>query len=131
MRCLFSLGVLALFAAPAVAQDNLPSLPQPRLQSIFPCGAKLGATVEVTFAGTDLELPEALHFSHPGLTAEEEKGSGSFVAALDAHRYPSGAGRDGRREMNPDPFVSPACSAVSGVAVAQGLAVGACRIDFR
>jgi hypothetical protein len=54
----------------AVAQQNLPTLPQPRLQSVFPSGGKTGSTVEVTFTGTDLEEPEGLFFSHPGLKAE-------------------------------------------------------------
>jgi hypothetical protein len=64
------LGVLALGAAQAAAQQNLPPLPQPRLQSLFPGGARAGTTVEVTFAGTDIDEPEALYFSHPGLQAE-------------------------------------------------------------
>ncbi|HLW65893.1 MAG TPA: PPC domain-containing protein [Gemmataceae bacterium] len=60
----------AFTAGSAVAQQNLPTLPQPRLQSVFPSGGKAGATVEVSFTGTDLEDPESLFFSHPGLKAE-------------------------------------------------------------
>jgi hypothetical protein len=73
MRRLFPLlGVLGLLVSfsPARCQQNLPPLPQPRLQTVFPAGGKVGTTVEVTFAGTDLEEPEALLFSHPGLRAE-------------------------------------------------------------
>ncbi len=65
--------LLALLLVPgreAQAQPNLPTLPRPRLQSIFPMGAKVGATVEVTLTGTDIEDPEDLHFSHPGIKAE-------------------------------------------------------------
>src|SRR5439155_14763786 len=64
------LAALALTAPAVRAQQNLPTLPQPRLQSVFPPGAKVGSTVEVTFIGTDIDEPDALHFSHPGLKAE-------------------------------------------------------------
>src|SRR5262245_9950455 len=73
MRCYsFILALLGacFVVASAHAQQNLPTLPQPRLQSIFPSGGKVGTTVEVTFTGTDLEEPQALLFSHPGLKAE-------------------------------------------------------------
>src|SRR5262245_31862371 len=61
---------LALLALPAHGQQNLPPLPQPRLQTVFPAGGKVGTNLEVTFVGTDLDEPEALLFSHPGLKAE-------------------------------------------------------------
>ncbi len=70
MRLALAVGLLGLLSAPAVAQPNLPPLPQPRLQTVFPCGAKAGTTIEVTFTGTDIEDAEGLHFSHPGLKAE-------------------------------------------------------------
>src|SRR5262245_48350886 len=41
--------------------------PRPRLNSLTPCGGKAGTTVEVTFAGSDTEQPEALWFSHGGI----------------------------------------------------------------
>src|SRR6187401_988627 len=63
-------GALCLTQA-AQAQVNMgDQLPQTRLQSLTPCGAKQGATVEVTFRGTDVEDPEAMIFSHPGIKAE-------------------------------------------------------------
>src|SRR6266436_9335251 len=46
------------------------NLPNPRLLTLTPCGAKAGTTVEVTFSGTDLEEPQTLLFSHPGIKAE-------------------------------------------------------------
>lgn len=64
-----SLGLFLLVSG-AVAQQNLPPLPQPRLQTVFPPGGKAGTTLEVTFVGTDVEEPDGLHFSHPGLRAE-------------------------------------------------------------
>src|SRR5947209_18012470 len=45
-------------------------LPVPRINTLLPCGGKAGSTFEVTFTGTDIEEPEALVFSHPGLKAE-------------------------------------------------------------
>ncbi len=54
----------------AAAQiQNGNQLPTPRLNAITPCGGNPGSTLEVTFAGTDLESPEALIFSHPGIKA--------------------------------------------------------------
>jgi hypothetical protein len=59
-----------LLAGPARAQvQNGNLLPAPRLATILPMGARAGAAVEVTFTGTDLESPEALVFSHPGIKA--------------------------------------------------------------
>jgi len=54
-----------LAAAPAFGQ-----LPAARLNSVFPCGARQGTTVECTIAGADLEAASGLDFSHPGITAE-------------------------------------------------------------
>jgi hypothetical protein len=45
-------------------------LPMPRLNSIFPCGARQGTTVECTVAGGDLDGATGLYFSHPGIRAE-------------------------------------------------------------
>jgi Bacterial pre-peptidase C-terminal domain len=54
----------------ALAQQQLPGLPQPRLESVAPLGAKLGTGVELSLTGVDLEETEALVFSHPGIKAE-------------------------------------------------------------
>jgi hypothetical protein len=48
--------------------DN--NLPNPRLLVLTPPGGKAGTTVEVGFNGTDLEEPQTLLFSHPGIKAE-------------------------------------------------------------
>jgi hypothetical protein len=42
-------------------------LPVPRLFTVFPCGGKSGSTIEVTFSGQDIEEPESLLFSQPGI----------------------------------------------------------------
>jgi hypothetical protein len=62
---------LFLSAGTAVAQPPLGNnLPNPRLMTVTPPGGKVGTTVEVTFGGTDLEEPQTLLFSHPGIKAE-------------------------------------------------------------
>jgi Bacterial pre-peptidase C-terminal domain len=59
-----------LLARPGAAQlINGNMLPNPRLSVITPAGGKAGSTVEVTFAGTDLEEPDGLYFSHAGIKA--------------------------------------------------------------
>ena len=45
-------------------------LPQPRITSAFPSGAKTGSVQVVTVNGTDLDDATGLVFSHPGITAE-------------------------------------------------------------
>src|SRR5437867_859506 len=59
-------------ARPAAAQQPPPgnALPLPRLTTVTPCGGKVGGSFEVAFAGTDLDEPQGLLFSHPGLRAE-------------------------------------------------------------
>ncbi len=48
-------------------------LPQTRLKSIFPAGGQVGTTVELKLtAGDDLEEVRALHFTHPGITAQQK-----------------------------------------------------------
>jgi hypothetical protein len=64
-------GIGLLFARPSHAQQNAGSnLPAPRLMTVMPPGGKVGSSVEVIFTGTDLEEPEQLRFSHPGIKAE-------------------------------------------------------------
>ncbi len=62
----------ALLSGLASAQPQQPgsALPHPQLTTLVPCGGKAGTVVEVTFTGTDLEEPEGLIFSHPGIKAE-------------------------------------------------------------
>src|SRR5713101_1722474 len=68
-----SLTVFAFWAQTALSLGQQPldnNLPNPRLLALTPCGAKAGTTVEVTFAGTDLEEPQTLLFSHSGIKVE-------------------------------------------------------------
>ena len=66
---LATLGLL-LAAGRATAQQQGSNLPAPRLLTVFPCGARIGTTVDVTLAGTDVEEPDSVLFSHPGIKAE-------------------------------------------------------------
>ena len=69
--CMPALAALFLTGALAQGQQQQgPGLPLPRLESAMPCGAKVGSTVELTLAGTDLEDAEAVIFSHAGIKAE-------------------------------------------------------------
>jgi hypothetical protein len=68
-----ALAILAfagLFVPPAHAQRNPNGAPQPKLYAVFPPGGKVGTTVDVTVAGRDLDEPEKLVFSNPGIKAE-------------------------------------------------------------
>ncbi|MBM4070041.1 MAG: hypothetical protein FJ271_13975 [Planctomycetes bacterium] len=71
--CWRNLSVIALCAfAASHAQGQIQNgnqLPTPRLNSITPLGGNPGTTVDVSFSGGDLELPEAMIFSHAGIKA--------------------------------------------------------------
>ncbi len=70
------LGVLGLLAVRAVAQQPIPlppGLPIPRIETVFPLGARVGTTVEINVTGTNLDTPEGLLFSRPGFKAEPIK----------------------------------------------------------
>src|SRR5438067_828435 len=65
-----SIFVLLFCTGQAKAQiANGNSWPKPRLSVLTPAGGKVGATFEVAFTGTDLDEPQGLYFSHPGITA--------------------------------------------------------------
>jgi hypothetical protein len=66
--CLAALCTATL-ATSAVAQLP-PTLPNPRLNWLFPAGGQAGTTVEVTTGGDDLDGARQLSFSHPGITAK-------------------------------------------------------------
>jgi len=70
LSALLGLSVLVVLADPAQAQQVTNGLPTPRLFTILPSGARAGTTVDVAFTGADLEDPEKLVFSHPGISAE-------------------------------------------------------------
>jgi hypothetical protein len=59
-------------ASAALAQKNQdgPGLPAPHLYGIMPIGGRGGSTFEMTVTGTDIEEPQGLLFSQPGIRAE-------------------------------------------------------------
>ena len=69
VRFALGLSLLLCSTAPALYGQiiNGHQWPTPRLNYLMPTGGKVGTTVEVTFAGTEVEEPEALIFSHPGI----------------------------------------------------------------
>jgi hypothetical protein len=68
---LLALTFVAVSADDTQAQPGLDSaFPAPRLFVLTPPGAKAGTTVEVGFTGVDLEEPEQMVFSHPGIKGE-------------------------------------------------------------
>ncbi len=67
LTCIAGLSLAQLGHAQQQLESNLPS---PRLMTVMPPGGKIGTSVEVTFTGTDIEEPEHLLFSHPGIRAE-------------------------------------------------------------
>lgn len=65
---LIAAGACLLWQGAAQAQIvNGNQWPVPRLTVLTPTGGKAGATMEVTFAGADVEEPTGLLFSHPGI----------------------------------------------------------------
>lgn len=54
-------------------------LPASQLTSLFPLGGKQGSTVDVSIAGNNLEGPERLVFSHPGITGVTKKTPHEFL----------------------------------------------------
>lgn len=66
---LASLLTTAVGPAPARAE-----LPMPLLTAVAPCGGRQGTVLELKLvAGAELEFSDALHFSHPGITAQPKR----------------------------------------------------------
>ncbi len=64
LRLVFAFACLVIAAPRGIAE-----LPVPLLNSVSPMGGKIGVETEVTIAGADLDEVDALHFSHPAITA--------------------------------------------------------------
>jgi hypothetical protein len=61
----------------------LAELPTARLLTIFPPGAKVGSTCEVTVAGIDLDDAHAIYFSDSNITAvAQTNGPGKFLVSV-------------------------------------------------
>jgi hypothetical protein len=90
MNCANGSLLVALFwsivcATTALAQVP-PTLPNPRLNWLFPAGGQIGKTVDVTVSGDDLDQAKELVFSHRGITAK-------------LRTAPSGLGQTGRQPV--------------------------------
>jgi hypothetical protein len=66
----FTLVSILALARAAQAQPQVPPMPQPRLLIVTPPGGKAGSTIEVTLTGQELDAPQGLMFSVPGVKAE-------------------------------------------------------------
>ena len=77
----------------ALAQPPQAYLPQPRVTSAFPCGAKAGTTTDITVNGTDLDDADELLFSHPGIKAEVIHPPEPKDPKADAKKAPPQTGR--------------------------------------
>src|SRR5262245_49835043 len=74
-RIVLTLACLATWfswtaSASAQPPNQGSNLPSPRLLTLTPPGGQAGQTVEVGFTGSDLEEPETLLFSVPGIKVE-------------------------------------------------------------
>ncbi|MBL9127081.1 MAG: hypothetical protein JNL97_05520, partial [Verrucomicrobiales bacterium] len=73
------LSGLVLHALILAALDSRAQLPAAKLSWVFPAGASLGSTQEVTVAGTDLDEARGLVFSDPRIVSTpREEGSSVF-----------------------------------------------------
>ena len=103
----FVFGILVLAACGTAAGQPPPGLPSPRLTTVFPAGAKAGPPrefhlfsagvkldTELTVTGTDIEEPEKMLFSHPGI-------KGDYIAPKQPEPDPK------KKDTPPKPVSSP------------------------
>ena len=81
-----TLLTVALLASALAASAQLP---QPKLHTVFPPGAKLGSTVDVAVTGVELDEAQ-LRFNHPGITAKALAAANQFAITV-ASDVPPGA----------------------------------------
>lgn len=81
-----SLLAAALLASALAASAQLP---QPKLFTVFPPGAKTGSTVDVAVTGAELDEAQ-LRFNHPGITAKALAAANQFAITV-ASDVPPGA----------------------------------------
>jgi hypothetical protein len=67
---LLSAFALLTIGSPAFAQRQALPMPNPQLLTVMPPGARAGSTVEITLTGQELDSPQKLLFSVPGIQAE-------------------------------------------------------------
>src|SRR5438105_9711329 len=64
-----AIAVLIVIVAALAPRAGAEAIPTPRLDSVFPLGAKAGTDADVTISGDALEGAQQLVFSHPSITA--------------------------------------------------------------
>jgi hypothetical protein len=122
-RRLLGLVVLAACGTLTAQQPPPPGLPTPRILSVFPAGATtqaaksihlFGAPIfdshEVSVSGIDLDEPEKLIFSHPGITAEYVGSSDKAPNSPSMGKKRGNAGANGalaKFSVKVDPSVPP------------------------
>lgn len=72
--------IVGLLASTLAASAQLP---QPKLFTVFPPGAKAGSSADVTVTGTELDEVQ-LRFNHPGITAKALAAANSFSVTVGA-----------------------------------------------
>lgn len=80
---------LAFVLLLAAAISASAQLPQPKLHTVFPPGAKAGTSVDVAVTGAELDELQ-LRFNHPGITAKALAAANQFAVAIAAD-VPPGA----------------------------------------
>jgi hypothetical protein len=82
--------LLAALTGPVWSQQQpAPGMPEPRLQLVFPMGARAGDTVEVVVTGQEVEDAKELLFDAPGIKAEFV----GVVSPPDTKKQPQPGGR--------------------------------------
>ncbi|HLJ95729.1 MAG TPA: hypothetical protein VKU02_21310 [Gemmataceae bacterium] len=64
------LGIVLCGPEAKAQKPDGPGLPTPRLYVVLPSGGQVGSTFEASVTGTDIEDPQGLLFSQPGIKAE-------------------------------------------------------------
>ena len=118
----------------AAAECAWAQLPTARLDGIYPAGGQRDTSIEVVVAGTDLDDVHQLHFSHPGITAEQKMSDpgpfddgpqvvpNTFVLAI-ADGVPAGWGAPLYGKLDQDlASALMSINAVKGVEIGDGFA---------
>jgi hypothetical protein len=123
LRRLVAAAFLGSALSASAQQAAAPQVPQPKIYAVHPCGAKIGASVDVRISsGSDLDGADRLLFSHPGITAKP-------VTEEPNRIYPQGRAIEGRFKVSVAADVPPGIYEVRaagyfGVTNARRFAVG-------
>src|SRR5262249_31573355 len=114
--------------APAqIVQGN--SWPKPRLTVLTPTGGKAGTTFEVAYTGTDLDEPQGLYFSHPGITAEPVIPTAP-AAAPQAEKDSMAKGKEKTKDKAKKPAPAPPPTTKFAVTISDDVPLGYYDVRF-